>query len=42
MRDLSLYLHIPYCVKKCLYCDFLSFPAAGQGCGMDEYTDLLC
>ena len=42
MKDLSLYLHIPYCVKKCLYCDFLSFPAAGQGCGMDEYTDLLC
>lgn len=24
-RQLSLYLHIPFCVKKCLYCDFLSF-----------------
>lgn len=22
---LSLYIHIPFCVKKCLYCDFLSF-----------------
>lgn len=21
-----LYIHIPYCVRKCLYCDFLSFP----------------
>ncbi len=26
-RPLSLYVHIPFCVKKCAYCDFLSFPA---------------
>lgn len=26
MKDLSLYIHIPFCVRKCLYCDFLSFP----------------
>ncbi len=25
---LSIYIHIPFCVRKCLYCDFLSFPAA--------------
>ena len=24
---LELYIHIPFCVKKCDYCDFLSFPA---------------
>lgn len=24
---LGVYLHIPFCVKKCLYCDFLSFPS---------------
>lgn len=24
-QELSLYIHIPFCVKKCLYCDFLSF-----------------
>lgn len=24
---LELYLHIPFCVKKCQYCDFLSAPA---------------
>lgn len=27
MKNLELYLHIPFCVKKCDYCDFLSFPA---------------
>lgn len=24
-RELELYVHIPFCVKKCNYCDFLSF-----------------
>lgn len=24
--DLALYIHIPYCVRKCVYCDFISFP----------------
>ena len=26
-KKLELYLHIPFCVKKCAYCDFLSAPA---------------
>jgi oxygen-independent coproporphyrinogen-3 oxidase len=26
-RELELYLHIPFCARKCKYCDFLSFPA---------------
>lgn len=26
-KSLMLYLHIPFCVKKCAYCDFLSAPA---------------
>ena len=26
-KQLELYVHIPFCEKKCLYCDFLSFKA---------------
>lgn len=27
---LGIYIHIPFCIKKCEYCDFLSFPANDQ------------
>lgn len=30
-KELELYIHIPFCMKKCQYCDFLSFQA-------DEHT----
>lgn len=33
-----LYIHIPYCTKKCNYCDFVTF---GDVSGKDEYVDLL-
>ena len=26
-KELELYIHIPFCMKKCNYCDFLSAPA---------------
>ena len=26
-KNMVLYIHVPFCVKKCAYCDFLSFPA---------------
>ncbi len=29
-KELSIYIHIPFCVRKCLYCDFLSAPASGE------------
>lgn len=38
-KELELYVHIPFCVRKCVYCDFLSGPA-----GTDEraaYVDAL-
>lgn len=28
-KKLEIYIHIPFCVKKCGYCDFLSFAAPG-------------
>lgn len=27
MKNLEIYMHIPFCVRKCGYCDFLSAPA---------------
>ncbi len=27
MKSLGVYIHIPFCVQKCVYCDFLSSPA---------------
>lgn len=27
MKNLEIYVHIPFCVRKCGYCDFLSAPA---------------
>lgn len=29
-KEIGLYLHIPFCEKKCDYCDFLSGPASEQ------------
>lgn len=29
-REIELYIHIPFCVKKCAYCDFLSAPAGDE------------
>ena len=36
----ELYIHIPFCVRKCLYCDFLSFPA--DDAIKEKYVDALC
>ncbi len=35
-KRIQLYIHIPFCVRKCRYCDFLSFPA--QEFEMDMYV----
>lgn len=38
-RELSIYVHIPFCERKCLYCDFLSFGAGKQQ--IDSYFEAL-
>ena len=25
MKEIGVYIHIPFCKQKCYYCDFLSF-----------------
>ena len=40
MNRLSLYIHIPFCVKKCHYCDFLSAPCKEET--RQEYVETLC
>ena len=40
LPSLSLYVHIPWCVKKCLYCDFNSHPLRSDVSPKD-YTDTL-
>ncbi len=32
-RELELYFHIPFCIRKCHYCDFLSAPADRETIG---------
>ncbi len=29
-KPLAIYIHIPFCVRKCAYCDFLSFPGTEE------------
>ena len=25
MKEIGVYIHIPFCIKKCDYCDFISY-----------------
>ncbi|SFI51417.1 oxygen-independent coproporphyrinogen-3 oxidase [Treponema bryantii] len=36
---MSLYIHIPFCISKCAYCDFFSKPYPEV---YDDYIDALC
>ena len=38
-KELELYIHIPFCVKKCDYCDFPSAPAGTEV--KERYVDAL-
>lgn len=38
-KDLGLYVHIPFCVRKCEYCDFLSWSAGEEE--REQYVNAL-
>jgi oxygen-independent coproporphyrinogen-3 oxidase len=35
----GVYVHFPWCIRKCPYCDFLSVPSARADIPHDEYAD---
>lgn len=39
-KSLGIYVHIPFCAKKCNYCDFCSFPSLSPAI-MEDYTEKL-
>lgn len=39
MKDISIYIHIPFCDSKCYYCDFASF--AGINHKLEDYMKAL-
>lgn len=41
LPPLSLYVHIPWCVRKCPYCDFNSHAQPDQGIDEQAYLDAL-
>ena len=41
MKTLGLYIHIPFCRSKCLYCDFCSLPRRGDA-DFKPYVNALC
>lgn len=40
MREVGIYLHIPFCAAKCPYCNFYSLPHSQSK--WQQYTDTLC
>lgn len=40
MKEIALYIHIPFCKQKCFYCDFPSYACKDNL--METYIDALC
>ena len=40
MRPLEIYIHIPFCVSKCKYCDFKSAPSCSKE--RSDYVESFC
>ncbi len=41
MKKLGLYIHIPFCISKCAYCDFFSVPCKDDEL-IEKYISALC
>lgn len=43
-KELEIYIHIPFCVRKCAYCDFLSGPQdeGSRGRYVERLLDEIC
>ncbi|MBO5060034.1 MAG: coproporphyrinogen dehydrogenase HemZ [Clostridia bacterium] len=41
-NSVSLYIGIPFCPSRCLYCSFVSTDVRSSGKYMDEFSELLC
>ena len=39
MKELGIYVHIPFCKRKCAYCDFISF--SGKARLIEKYVEAL-
>lgn len=40
MNKIGIYIHVPFCVKKCPYCDFFSVKATDDL--LDKYVERIC
>ena len=38
-KEIGIYIHIPFCKRKCYYCDFISY--CNQDENIDRYIDAL-
>lgn len=41
MRPLHVYVHFPWCLEKCPYCDFVSFATTRDAIDHDAYADAI-
>lgn len=41
-NSVSLYIGIPFCPSRCMYCSFVSTDVKNSGKYMDEFSELLC
>ncbi|MGI5958805.1 MAG: radical SAM family heme chaperone HemW [Massiliimalia sp.] len=42
MSGIGIYVHVPFCRRKCPYCDFYSVSSKGMDAVKQQYTDTVC